>query len=51
MKIPQQIINDLRGYDTAELEKLINFTKDELNTRKPYEFKQIAFIYESEPND
>ena len=30
------------------LEKLLHSIKDELNTRKPYEKQQIAFVYEKD---
>ena len=48
MKITQQFINELRIYDTVDLEKLIHAIKDELNERTPYKLHQIAFIYEKE---
>ena len=46
MKIDKKIFNDLRVYDTSELERLIHTVKDELNERLPYKNQQIAFIYE-----
>ena len=44
-------IDDLRVYDTEILEKLLHAIRDELNTRKPYEEQQIAFIYEKDVDD
>ena len=46
MKIPQQIFNDLRVYDSKELDKLIHAVAEELNTRSYYGDSEIAFIYE-----
>ena len=41
-------IEDLNIYDTEILERLLHSIKDELNTRKPYEKEQIAFIHEKD---
>jgi len=45
MKIPQQIYNNLKVYDSKELDKLINAVADELNTRSYYGDSEIEFIY------
>jgi hypothetical protein len=46
MKIPKKIFDDLRVYDSVELEKLIHAVADELNGRSYYKDSEIAFIYE-----
>jgi len=46
MKIPKKLFDDLRIYDSKDLDKLIHAVAEELNDRSYYGKSDIAFIYE-----